>query len=789
MKGNLMVGLGLSTESQPNKAAREAIKMALGQMDGALASMGLIFLSPKYAVKSVLDEIRENLGDIPFLGCTTAGEIFNGPKEESFSIILLSSPYIEAEVCHVEYDQADPDGAIQRLLTQDVVKKAINEEYRREISRQGKRSFGILFVPGVTRTQDSPYFEVFQALKEAVGESVPIVGGCAGDYWQLQSSWVLSPAGVLENSIGFMLVTTSLRFGIGMCNGFEPTNRIATVTKVAGYTVLELNGQPAMEVLPWLFQTSQEDLLGSHVALRTGKVLGIQDRFASYQLVVPRYITQEGGLRLSQPLYPNTQIQVMRPGEKITQTARDAITRALIRAGVEYPSISFIFSCALQWKLVSEEKKTEEYQAIKSAYGDVSLAGFYSMGEYGLSLEGTNRACNGAVSALVLSDELWDAAEIYLENQRLLASLEEKQVRLEEAYKEWEFTFDVIPISIAILDRDFRIRKINKTMADSLSMSKEEAIGKECFRLVHNLDRPRDDCLLASLYLDGHPKMKEMYEPGLGGWNLVGVAPFKYEEGKVSGAVHFAININAKKQLEAANERLKRFELTSTISSGISHDFNNLLMIILGNIELAMMKLKRDEQAYQYLTKVKDTVSLAAELVRRFAISSGNIIASPIKVDLESLIKKIALSKIQGSHIKLSFEKKERLYTLNVDAELIRKAFENIIDNALESMGDKGELKILCELKRFSENEVDLAPGDYVRITVEDTGKGIAPEHLDKIFDPYFSTKARGYQKGMGLGLSEALAIVHLHGGTIWVESRVGIGTKVHVFLPISGEA
>ena len=490
MKGNLIIGQGLSKEPNPEIAAREAMEKALKELEGAPISMGLVFLSPRYAQPVLLQELKKYMKDAPFLGCTTEGEILNGLQEHSLCVILLSSPYIEAEVCHVKYDPEDPKGYIQDLISQKVLQKAMGEDYHKEISRQGKRCFGILFTPGPTFHQNSALYEVFLTLKEALGENIPIVGASAGDYWEMKGSWALSSKGIFENSIGFMLVVTSLRFGIGMSHGFESTDRRAILTKVAGLTVLELNNQPAMEVVPWLFQIKPEDLTNSYIPFKSKKILGVPDRFGRYQLVVPRFITKEGGLLLSQPLYPNTQVEAMKLSTTIAHTARDAIARALIRAGVEFPSISFVFSCALPWRLTLDHEKIEEYQAIRAAYGDVKVAGFYSMGEYGISLEGINRACNGAVSALIFSENLWDAAEIYIENQQLISSLNQKQSELKEAYKEWKATFDHLPISIAIIDNNFTITRVNKTMADSLGKPEEEIVGKKCFNLVQQLDSP-----------------------------------------------------------------------------------------------------------------------------------------------------------------------------------------------------------------------------------------------------------------------------------------------------------
>ncbi|MFN3534478.1 MAG: FIST N-terminal domain-containing protein [Desulfatiglandales bacterium] len=784
-KGVLKVGTGISTLPNPREAAREAIRAAVREISDQKPSLLLAFFGPDFASDEVYGVIREEGGNSPLVGCSTAGEILNGPFENSIVVGAISSAHLIPFLCQVKIEK-DVNETILKLLEEEPVKLSMDPLFIEDLKKEGKQAFGLLFTPGNTRHRDSPAFYIFQAIKGALGEEIPIVGACAADQWRLEANFTLGPEGILEDSVTFGLIVTSLRYGIGMAHGYSPTNRWALVTRSRANTILELNGLPASEVIPWLFQKDLTEIEGKHIGLIVRHVLGIPDRYGKHFIVVPSFLTEEGGLRVSQPIYPGTRVVAMEPGPNMGFTSREAISRALIRSGRPYPDLGLLFSCALQWKLLGEELKRQDIEAVKGSFGGFPLAGFYSFGEQGIPLEGVNRHCNGVTSALVFCDELTPAAEIYLQNRNLIELIQRQHQEISHKAAEWEATFDAAPISIAVLDNTHRILNINKTMAEALGAPKEELLGKFCYQVVHKSDSPIEDCPLIDVCKSGVPILREKFEPGLGGWNLVGVSVFTESASHPDRLVHFAININDKKLLEEAQERIKKLETSSTIAAGIAHDFNNILTVILGSIELSMSELQEDSKAFGYLSKARDMVRKMADLIRRLLLASFGTSIKPIKIDLAVLLRTAIENKSKGAELNVNWCLEKPSFFIPVDPVYMMIAFENLIENAIEASGGRGEIYIRVRTEKVAQGQMpELNPGEYVVVTIEDRGKGIPQDALGKIFDPYYSTKQRTYKKGMGLGLTEAFSIIRSHQGTIRVESEPGVGSKFHVYLPI----
>jgi len=154
---------------------------------------------------------------------------------------------------------------------------------------------------------------------------------------------------------------------------------------------------------------------------------------------------------------------------------------------------------------------------------------------------------------------------------------------------------------------------------------------------------------------------------------------------------------------------------------------------------------------------------------------------------LSQLIEDSVRPALSGSRVRCEFHLADDLWPAEVDAGQMGQVIRNVVLNAREAMPQGGVVSVRAENRVLGSHEhPSLPPGDYVRVSIADRGGGIAKEVLPKIFDPYFSTKQRGDQKGMGLGLTICHAIIQKHGGTIAVESAVGVGTTFHLYLPAS---
>ncbi len=216
--------------------------------------------------------------------------------------------------------------------------------------------------------------------------------------------------------------------------------------------------------------------------------------------------------------------------------------------------------------------------------------------------------------------------------------------------------------------------------------------------------------------------------------------------------------------------KYKKLESVGLLAGGIAHDFNNILTSVLGNIELAKLEISQDHAARGYLEQAQKGLQRATSLTKQlltFARGGDPILGV---VDLGKLVKETVLFHLSGSNIKAVFELPDTLRQIKADRGQIEQVFSNLTINAKQAMPEGGVLHI----------EARNVPDGYVEILVKDEGDGIPEEYINKIFDPYFSTK----QTGSGLGLTTVYSIINKHKGHIHVVSRTGKGTVFTIRLP-----
>ena len=243
-----------------------------------------------------------------------------------------------------------------------------------------------------------------------------------------------------------------------------------------------------------------------------------------------------------------------------------------------------------------------------------------------------------------------------------------------------------------------------------------------------------------------------------------------------------------RKRLEAKLGQAQKMEAIGTFAGGIAHDFNNLLGAIIGNIELAQLDLDDNAMSFSLLKEAFKAASQAADLTRKFITFSAG--GHPVKAitAVSSLITDSVSLSLSGSNVKVEYGLPDDLWEVEVDQEQMKQALSSIIVNAREAMPGGGTITVTAENIEMSplKDTPDTTDEEarFVEVVISDQGMGIPSENLNKIFDPYFSTKQRGSDKGMGTGLSIAFSIINRHRGCIRVKSQEGIGTAFHVRLP-----
>lgn len=233
-------------------------------------------------------------------------------------------------------------------------------------------------------------------------------------------------------------------------------------------------------------------------------------------------------------------------------------------------------------------------------------------------------------------------------------------------------------------------------------------------------------------------------------------------------------------------QRLRQLESIAALSGGIAHDYNNLLTAIMGNLSLALETMDRDAKVTHLIENALDASRIAKALTRTLITFSKGGLPTKSPSDIVRLVKNTAAFSLSGSNIRCEVLPAPGIWPAHIDAQQVGQAIHNLMINAAESMPSGGIITIRFENTTLDSPNTTLAPGNYVHIAIEDHGVGIPVENIDKIFDPYFSTKAKGERKGTGLGLSISHSIVSKNGGEITVSSRTGVGSTFHVLLPAS---
>jgi PAS domain S-box-containing protein len=245
------------------------------------------------------------------------------------------------------------------------------------------------------------------------------------------------------------------------------------------------------------------------------------------------------------------------------------------------------------------------------------------------------------------------------------------------------------------------------------------------------------------------------------------------------------LDITELRKMEEELVRAQKLESVGILAGGLAHDFNNLLGIILGNISLAQMDMSPATQIFKALKAAEKAVCDSRALTQQLiTFSLGGAPVRRIESIQEILEGAVNLA-LAGSNLRCEFRSNEDLWRINCDSEQIRQVLMSLLMNAREAMPEGGIIEVAATNLQLPEGEIlSLKGGKYVRISLTDHGTGIPEAHLGRIFDPYFSTKERGTQKGMGLGLTIAYSIVKRHEGHISVISQEGTGTTFHIYLP-----
>ncbi len=372
---------------------------------------------------------------------------------------------------------------------------------------------------------------------------------------------------------------------------------------------------------------------------------------------------------------------------------------------------------------------------------------------------------------------------------------------LQNQRDEFETMFNLVPAQIWYKDTRNRIMRVNGQVCRDLGMTHDQLEG-------HTADEVFPQ--FARQYYEDDLEVIETRKPKRGieeqitaasgelRWVHTDKVPVFGPDGEVISLVAFTQDITERKRAEQTRKELERqlaqsqrMEAIGILSSGVAHDFNNILNIILGNLNLLEQAPEDREKFHRRTEAIGKATERGAHLVRQLLTFARQTSSNRRLVSANELIREIwnLFDETFPKNIAVSLQLDAGPARIDVDQNQIHQVLLNLSVNARDAMPSGGKLSIATSVVPATElrgRYADVGAPDYVRIAIADTGIGIEEQDLKKIFDPFFSTKEIG--KGTGLGLAVVYGIVQNHGGFIDVASQVGHGTEFRIYLPVAQE-
>ncbi len=366
------------------------------------------------------------------------------------------------------------------------------------------------------------------------------------------------------------------------------------------------------------------------------------------------------------------------------------------------------------------------------------------------------------------------------------------------------------PIPTFVIGADHKVVYWNRALEELTGIKAGNVIGtKEHWRPFYKTERPcmADLVMNESLgtvphwYSGKYEKSKGQERIGMttdffpdmgegGRWIRFTASVIRDSRGRTDGAIEVLEDVTEQKLAEQDLVNLKKLESLATFAGGVAQDFDSLISSILRDIFLAKLSMPEDDEMLEKaLTAAEKASLLAKELSFKLVTFAKGGYPLRRTEALVPVLREAIQNIPAGSNIECRTFIPEDLWHARIDSGQIRQVFESIIINALEAMPEGGTVEFRAENTVIrGGNSADIKPGKYVKVSVKDTGSGIAKEDIARIFDPYFTTKSQSRKKGLGagLGLSVCYSILKNHESFISVESEAGSGSTFHVFLPAS---
>jgi signal transduction histidine kinase/CheY-like chemotaxis protein len=386
------------------------------------------------------------------------------------------------------------------------------------------------------------------------------------------------------------------------------------------------------------------------------------------------------------------------------------------------------------------------------------------------------------------------AAELEATNQELLESMAEARVARRESHEARSLFDDVLataPEGLALYDRKLRYRQANGAFAAMAELGAANPAGRAPDPHSHRLDAALLP-LLEQVMRDGAPLLNHRVVAREGTRDraccTVSIFPVRSPDRDITGVACVAVDTSAQDELELQLLQAQKMDAVGRLAGGIAHDFNNLLTVITSYAGLALENLPAEAPLREDMREIRAAADRATALTRQLLAFSRKQVMQPRVVHLNDLAHDMErmLQRLIGEDVELALDLAPDLGDVHADPGQLQQVLLNLAVNARDAMPHGGRLRVETRnttlSRELSIGALGASAGEYVTLTVTDTGTGMTPEIQAHLFEPFFTTKPTG--QGTGLGLATVYGVVKQSGGDIHVQSAPGEGTQVRIYLP-----
>jgi PAS domain S-box-containing protein len=437
------------------------------------------------------------------------------------------------------------------------------------------------------------------------------------------------------------------------------------------------------------------------------------------------------------------------------------------------------------------------------ASGEISLVGSPSKSWMGVPL----RVNTEVLGLLVMQD--YHRENAFSDTDRELIEFIANQIAIlirrkqdQEEINRLYSSIEQSPVSVVITNIDGRIEYVNPKVLDATGYTSDEIIGNNPRMFSSGKASP-------DLYKDLWTSIRagkvwhgEFYNRKKSGAEFIEsatISPIKNQEGEITHIIAVKEDITERRVLQEQLVLAQKMQGLGQLAGGISHDFNNILTVMRGFAELSLREIDPKSRLFRHLSNILAAGERAGKLVQQLLAFSRKQLIDPEILDLNKLITELnrILRRLIGEDIHINLDLEEELPAIQADPAQIEQIIVNLLVNARDAINDNSDksaertisIETSCEFIDEKQGIVlgNLSPGEYVILFVSDTGTGMSEEILNRIFDPFFSTKEMG--KGTGLGLSTVYGIVKQNNGHITVDSHPGHGTTFAIYWQASRQS